>query len=114
METTGMFRLADADQIVGSRPGERMLHGRPYVFDLDRLNAHIADEALQAFADAGEAAATLSDDDLTGLFYQWQNRQARLPFDRLTIRVGATICGERARRIPNPFKPHGTPVGGGK
>ena len=97
-----VFSFADASEIIRNaaklppcRPGERLLAGRPYVYNQDLLNAYEADLAIK---NMGEDVGAMSDSELDGLFYQWLNRYARLPLDRLTIRAGTRICGERARR----------------
>ncbi|MES2724886.1 MAG: hypothetical protein V4656_17175 [Pseudomonadota bacterium] len=75
------------------RPGERLVAGKPYVFNEDLLNAHLADKALAAIpADL----TTVTDDALTGLFYQWLNADARRRPE--VEAVGRPICDERARR----------------
>ncbi len=74
-------------------PGTRMLAGRPYVFNETLLNAHLADVALEA---APADLSGLSDDDLTGLFYQWLNADARRRGE--VAGIGKRICDERAAR----------------
>lgn len=79
------------------RPGERLIAGRPSIFNMGLLNAHLADEAL---SEAPADLSGLSDDDLTGLFYNWLNADARR---RAEVReIGARICDERAARAAAP------------
>jgi hypothetical protein len=95
------FSIEDAAAICVTpylRPGERMLHGRVYVYDQDALNAYRADEAVTEFMDTGGDAGRLSDDALTTLFYLCLNRQARLPMDRMVRLAMVRVCGERGRR----------------
>ena len=80
------------------RPGERLIAGKPYVFSQTLLNAHLADEALAA---ATDDLSGLSDDDLTGLFYQWLNADARRLGE--PSEIGKRICNERARRASAPL-----------
>ena len=91
-----LFNLADAASIaVPLRPGERLLNGRPYVYDQDALNRYEAD---LAFETAPADLTRLSDDELTERFYGWLNRHARFPHDPDTAAYGKRICDERTRR----------------
>lgn len=49
------------------RPGERMLHGKPYVFDAGLLLDHLARTRIEAATP--ESLVDLSDRDLTSLIY---------------------------------------------
>lgn len=77
------------------RPGERLLAGKPYVFDQDALNAHLADLDVE---NAPADLSILADDEITGLFYSYLNRRTRKPFDAVTIDLGERVCRERHAR----------------
>lgn len=68
------------------RPGERMLAGRPYIFDQNALNAFLAVEALR---NAPADLTKLSDEDLQGLFYA---SVAKVPVD--LIATAKRVCDE--------------------
>ena len=79
----------------GHRPGERIVAGRPYISDLNLLNAYEADRAIEA---APADLTALSWNELTELFYAWLNRSGRRRYDGLTDEFGRKLGAERARR----------------
>ncbi len=68
------------------RPGERLVAGKPYVFDQNALNAFLAVEALR---NAPADLTALSDEDLLGLFYA---SVAKVPADLLD--TAKRVCDE--------------------
>jgi hypothetical protein len=82
-----------ADSAPSLRPGERLVAGRAYVYDLEALADWLA---IEAKLDAQDDLAPITDDGLTALFVQ-ALRLAALSGHRdldLLVRVEA----ERARR----------------
>ncbi len=77
------------------RPGERLVAGRPYVFDADLLRAYEADLQVES---APEDLSTFTDTEVSELWGAWLNRDRRKPFDALTKAVGERVCAERAAR----------------
>lgn len=87
------------------RPGERLVYGRPYVFNMDLLRLHEAHEAVQAALGADLSA--MSYEDLTGLLYSCQTvTQVRrgnggLPYELRwedANALCARVAGERSTR----------------
>jgi len=65
---------ADAHTDRAALPGQRMINGKPYTYDLGLLNSHRADMLIAA---APADLSTLSYDDLTGLKYALADRNER-------------------------------------
>lgn len=86
------------------RPGERLVAGKPYIFDLNALNAYEADQAL---ANMPADLSGLTDEAITGLYYAWLNVHGRTPRDAAVNAAGAAICAERETRpaLVGAFKP---------
>jgi len=80
----------------GYRPGERMLHGRPYVFNQDLLNAYLADCTVADGVPANLAALTYG--ELTALVGAYLSAWSRRARDPEVQAFGAAVCGERATR----------------
>jgi hypothetical protein len=85
-----------ADLLPGFRPGERMLHGKPYVFNQDLLNAHLADQRVARGLPADLSG--LSESELTEAFYAYIDASYRRRHDHDVVQFGRAVCGERARR----------------
>ena len=95
----------------GSRPGERMLDGKPYVFNADLLKRYLHEERI---ATAPADLTTLSDTDLMSLNYACTGRwhylwaentsAAAIEADRIE-RLQQHVEDERARRgLTDSFK----------
>lgn len=92
------FSLEDAAEIAlapGYRPGERMLHGAPYVYDMGLLNAHLADIRI-AIAPADLSGLDWA--ELGDLHAAWLSADRRRPFDPDLREFGRRVCDERAGR----------------
>lgn len=88
------FQAPSAALQPGFRPGERMLHGQPYIFNADLLGSYLAEQAI-----AG------APEDLTGLSYEEINslvtaylRLARGQRRAELLAFGDRVCAERASR----------------
>jgi hypothetical protein len=75
------------------RPGERLVAGKPYVYDADALGAHIADERIAA---APADLTTLTDSEVSTLWGAWLNADRRRR--REVEDFGRRICTERHNR----------------
>lgn len=90
------FTFANALEVLAPalRPGERLVNGRPYTFDLDAVNAYEADRAIAA---APADLASLSAAEVSTLWSAWLNADRRRRAD--VDAFGRRICAERAARI---------------
>lgn len=86
------------------RPGERLLAGRPYVFNFDLLNAYLADEAVAA---APADLSNLTDEEVSALWGAWMNAARRRLGDARVDEVGRLVCAEKDRRdsLSSAFRP---------
>jgi len=89
----------------GRRPGERMLDGKPYVFNADSLNRWLAEEAV---ATAPADLARLTGPELHALDYRCIRRLADTgQGDGAALTLHARVTAERRRRgLDAPFNPH--------
>lgn len=86
----------------GQRPGERLINGRPYVFDLDALNGYLAQEAVDA---APQDLGALTGPELTSLDYRCTRRLADAGGrDPDALALHTRLTAERRRRgLDHPF-----------
>lgn len=86
-----LLRAPDA----GCKPGQRMLHGRPYTFNADLLKLHAAEIALRAIpADL----SSQPDDEIQTLHGHWLTVHFEAPHDPAVRVIGERICRERSHR----------------
>jgi hypothetical protein len=82
-----------ADSATTLRPGERLVAGRPYVYDWEALADWLA---IEAKLDAPDDLAVLTDEALTALFVHALRLAAISGHRDLDLAVG--VEAERARR----------------
>lgn len=86
------------------RPGERIVAGKPYVFDAELLNNHLAEQAV---ADAPADLSSLDDSALASLSHScgrlWAlNQGAEGPWTALSLRVNAERKARDQREPRDP------------
>lgn len=80
----------------GHRPGERMLDGRPYVFNADSLNSYLAEEAVMT---APTDLTGLCKGELAVLDYRCIRRLAdTCNTDPIALALHARVTAERRAR----------------
>jgi len=78
----------------GFRPGERMVAGRPYVFNAGLLGLHLANEAVQS---APEDLSGLTYDEVFGLWCSAHKLTSSRPIDRVNLPYSVDL--EMARDV---------------
>lgn len=85
--------MHSAETTTTLRPGERLLAGKPYVYDQTLLNEHLAAERL---ASVPADLSALSFDDLSGLLYDCGLVRRR--HDPAHRELAGRVAAERATR----------------